>query len=356
MNPAPRRGFLASIGTAATAGLAGCTGTFGGSKPTLTMIDWGYVYNNDVLADFEDRHDCTVERQAAQGSAETLSLLRSGRSDHDLVPLGNYAVTPAMNEGLIEPIDLDRVPSYGDVFGFLKKDYFEQDGDVYGVPRSFGQTPLAVNTELVDGDVTALRDLWEDEALDGLVGGRDDARLQALYRNAAFGEPLNPTSRAEVDFDALKSDLVARLENTAGVWGSGGDSEQLMRNETVGVQPVWNYVIISLRNDGLPVERVRPEEGTKAWFIQHCVREGAENRELAHTFIEEWQSRFGYESLMEPFGIAIPNERVFEERDVEESAYGIDDPGQFIYEEPKPPELIQAYSETWSEAKAEADV
>ncbi|MFB6119213.1 PotD/PotF family extracellular solute-binding protein [Halosegnis sp.] len=351
---ASRRWFLGSFGAAATAGLAGCAGAFGRTKPTLTMIDWGYVYNNDILADFEQRHDCKVERQAAQGSAETLSLLRSGRSDHDLVPLGNYAVTPAMNEGLIEPIDLGQVPSYGDVFDFLKKDYFEMGGDVYGVPRSFGQTPLAVNTDIVDQEVTALRDLWSDD-LAGVVGGRDDARLQVLYRNAAFDQPLNPTSREEVDFEALKTDLIARLENTAGLWNSGGDSEQLLRNETVGVQPVWNYVVVSLQSE-LPIQRVRPAEGTKAWFIQHCVRAGAENRELAHTFIEEWQSRYGYRSLMAPFSIAIPNERVFEEHDVDPSTYGVDNPDQFIYEEPKPPELVEAYSETWSEAKAEADI
>ena len=375
-----RRAFLGAVGATLGVGAAGClggdsgngngngngngsgegsgnggatAGSGGGGSGTLRIIDWGYVYNDGVIEEFENRHDATVERQAAQGSAETLSQLRAGRADYDIAPLGNYAVKPAMDEGLIQPLDLDRIPSYGDVFDFLKKDYFETDGQVYGVPRSFGQTPLAVNTDLVDRDVTALGDLWDDD-LAGLAGGRDDARLQVLYRNAAFGADLNPTSTDEVDTDALRSDLVGRLQNTNGLWGNGGESEQLLRTEQVGVQPVWNYVIQAMENDGLPIQRVFPEEGTKAWFIQHTIRAGAENPDLAHTFIEEWQSEMGYRSLMEPNNIAVPNERVFEEQDIDRSRLGLDDPDQFIYEEPKPPELIQAYSRVWSEAKTQS--
>ena len=361
---ASRRAFLGAVGGGFGVGAAGClgggngnggtTGNGNGGSGTLRIIDWGYVYNDGVIEAFEDRHGVTVERQAAQGSAETVSQMRAGRADYDIAPLGNYAVKPAMDEGLIQPLDLDRIPSYDDVFDFLKMDYFESDGQVYGVPRSFGQTPLAVNTDLVDRDVTALADLWDDE-LAGLAGGRDDARLQVLYRNAAVGETLNPQSENEIDVDALRADLIDRLENTAGLWGNGGESEQLLRTEQVGVQPVWNYVIQAMQSDGLPVERVFPEEGTKAWFIQHTIRADAENPDLAHTFIEEWQSEMGYRSLMEPNNIAVPNERVFEEQDIDRSVLGLDDPEQFVYEEPKPPELVETYSRTWSEAKTRSD-
>ncbi|MES3516719.1 MAG: extracellular solute-binding protein [Natronomonas sp.] len=350
---ASRRAFLGGLTTTLGASAAGCLGADSGSG-TLRIIDWGYVYNDGVIEEFEDRHDVTVEIQSAQGSAETLTQLREGRAEYDIAPLGNYAVKPAMDEGLIQPLDLDRIPSYDEVFDFLKMEYFESDGQVFGVPRSFGQTPLAVNTELVDRDVTALADLW-DEDLAGVVGGRDDARLQVLYRNAAVGTDLNPTAMDDVDFEALREDLIDRLNNTAGLWGNGGESEQLLRTEEVGVQPVWNYVIQAMEADGMPIERVFPEEGTKAWFIQYTVRDGAENPDLAHQFIEEWHSEMGYRSLMEPNNIAVPNERVFEEQDLDRSILGLDDPEQFIYEEPKPPELVEAYSETWSEAKTQAD-
>ena len=64
----------------------------------------------------------------------------------------------------------------------------------------------------------------------------------------------------------------------------------------------------------------------------------------------------GYDSLMTPNNIAVPNEQVFEEHDVNRASYGLDDPDQFIYEEPKPQSLVQQYTETWNTAKTEADL
>ena len=350
INSLSRRQFLATSAGVGIASVAGCTS--GGGGGTLSLIDWDYVYSDDALAGFEDRTGIQVDRQSAQSSAENLSLMRAGRSDHDIVPLGNYAVTPAMDEGLIQPIDVDAVPAYEDIFDFVKKSYFETDGEIYGVPRSFGQTPLAVNTDLVDRPVTSLADLFDPE-LEGLIGGRDDARLQFLYERAAAGkEQLNPTSAANVDFDRTRERLAEHASLAGGLWTSGGNSGELMRNEQVGVQPVWNYITVSLQEEGLPIEKVYPEEGTKAWFIQLCVREGAENVEEAHRFIQDWHENMGYESLMAPSNIAVPNAAVFDQNGVDKAAFGLDDPDQFLYEDPKPQSLIQRYTEVWNEAKS----
>jgi spermidine/putrescine transport system substrate-binding protein len=349
-----RRQYLAGIGTGLTAVGAGCAGTRGGSGATLRLLDWNYVYADGIFDEFERETGITVELQAAQSSAQSLSLLRSGRSDHDIVALGNYAVPPAIEEGHLQPVDLDAVPAYDDIFDVVKRDYFTADGSVYGVPRSFGQTPLAVNTDEVDGEVTSLRALF-DESHGGRIGGRDDARLQFLYERAAFGEePLNPTSTEGIDFETTRERLARHVELASGLWSSGGESEQLLRSGEVAVQPVWNYVISAMQSDGLPVERVYPEEGTKAWFIQFCIPEGAENVEAAHRFVQEWHAGLGYESLMAPSNIAVPNERVFEENDVDLAAFGLDDPDRFIYEEPKPQSLIERYAQVWSEAKSAA--
>jgi spermidine/putrescine transport system substrate-binding protein len=350
-----RRRYLQVAGATGLALGAGCTGTFGGSGGgTLKILDFGYVHGEEQITAFEERHGATVEIQNAGSSARELSLLRSGRSDHDLLALGNYAVTPAIDDDLIRPIDLERVPSYAAVFDFLKKDYFERDGEVYGVPRSFGQTPLVYNADEVDTAPRSWQALW-DERYDGVIGGRDDARLQFLYARAAYGiEPLNPTNADRVDFDRMRDTLAEHVGLAGGLWGSGGDSVSLLRNGQVTLQPAWNYVVRSLQSEGFPVERVYPDEGTKAWFIQFCVRNGAENPDLAHTFIEEWFTEMGYESLMQPSGIAVPSREVFESNDVPLSEYGLDEPDRFIYEEPKPQSLVEAYTEAWTEAKNRA--
>jgi spermidine/putrescine transport system substrate-binding protein len=354
---ATRRQALGTIAGAVAATGAGCVGSLGGgsSDRTLTILDWEYTYTNGVIEDFEDRHDATVELQAAQSSARNLSLLRTGRSNHDVVTLGNYAVPPAIEEDLIAPLVLDEIPMYDAIFDFVKKEYFTAGNDTFAVPKTFGQTPLVYNTDAIEAGIDSLDVLWNTE-YGGRIGGRDDARLEILYANAAKGFPLNPDSIEGIDLDAVKQALVERLQLTGGLWGSGGESEALVRNGEVAVEPIWNYVANGLIDEGLPIAKVYPKEGTKAWFTSHTIRRNAENVDLARQFINEWHASMGWPSMMKPLGTAVPNQQVFDENGVPKAKYGLDDPSRFIYEQPKPPELIEAYSRTWSEAKSQASV
>jgi len=363
-----RRNYLRTAGVSALAGLAGCLGedsagdgSGGGSsgrktdtdklEDSLKILDFGYRYNNEVLEKFENEYEVKVSLKGGGGSAENLALLRSGRSDHDIVTLGNYAVAPAMREGLLQPVDLSKVPQYQNIFDFVKKDYFEQDGNVYGVPASFGQTPLAYDTEEVSSKPKSLKILF-DEQYAGEIGGRDDARLQFLYARAAHGlEPLNPKSVDDFDKENMQNHLLKHLKASNALWSSGGEAGKLLKNGSVNITPAWNYVIKSLQGDDFPADRSYPEEGTKAWFLQNCIRKDAKHPNIAHKFINEWQRSIGWTSLMNEFGIAIPNDQVFNEHDVKLSDYGLDKPDRFIYEGPKPPEVIEAMSKVWVNAK-----
>jgi len=247
------------------------------------------------------------------------------------------------------------VSNYNEVFDFLKKDYFESEGEVYAVPRSFGTAPLVVDTSRITNDVTSLNSLW-DTQYDGLIGGRDDARYQLSFANMAYGRDPNPQSLDELNDDAVKQDFIDRLELSSSLWSTGGDAESLMRNGEVAIQEMYNFNALSLTESSDEFEQLFPAEGARAWFLTYTIPTGADNVDMAHTFIEDWHAELGYDGLMAPNQIALPNERVFEERDVDESAYGIDDPDQFIYEEPKPQSLVGRYTETWNQAKTEADL
>lgn len=106
---------------------------------------------------------------------------------------------------------------------FVKQDYFRADGQIYAAPRSFGQTPLAVNTDEVSAEeVTSLSVLF-DQDYEGLVGHRDDARLQFLYERAANGKtPLNPSSADQVDFADTRDNLERHVELAGDLVGVTG--------------------------------------------------------------------------------------------------------------------------------------
>ncbi|PYZ03123.1 hypothetical protein C8039_15015 [Halogeometricum sp. wsp3] len=71
-------------------------------------------------------------------------------------------------------------------------------------------------------------------------------------------------------------------------------------------------------------------------------RDGAENPELAHTFIRSAHAD-GLQVAEGPSNIAARTSRYSPEQDVEKAASDSTTPRPFIYEEPKPQPLIDQY-------------
>ncbi|MCD2204826.1 substrate-binding domain-containing protein [Halobacterium sp. KA-6] len=89
--PIQRRKFLATVGTAATVGLAGCSSVLGSDESgaevtgeTLTLTTTTSTYDTGLLdalnAPFEDMYGVTVD-SVAQGTGAALETARNGNSD-----------------------------------------------------------------------------------------------------------------------------------------------------------------------------------------------------------------------------------------------------------------------------------
>lgn len=319
---------------------------------TLRILDWGYVHESAVLERFERRHDVVVEVETAANSASVIERM-AREPVPDLVALGNYAVPQAIDQGLLQPLDVDRIDAYDTVFDGLKRDYFDRNGKTYAVPRSFGQTPLCYHADRVETPP----DSWK-ALIDGRVSpacARDDAQMTALYLSVLDGFAVSDTPLSEVDSDRLHDDFVDYLQPVEGLWQTAGDAQALFRRlDPVAGGPVWRFAARQLQRSGVPVEIVQPTEGTKAWFIQFARPAGSTADTLSRSFIDAWHDWLGWETLMQPLGIAIPSEAVFERYDADVSAYGLDDLNDFVEQPPLTAETVSRCREVWTEAKRTA--
>jgi spermidine/putrescine transport system substrate-binding protein len=345
--------MLKTLGGAGTLGLAGCLGSLGGSGSgdELNMLVWTYTMDDEYVKQFEDEHDVTVNVDSAQSSAENLSLLRAERSNHDIVAAGTYIIPPLVEEGLVQPLDTSRLETWDGVWDFVRDFEDLQYDDNYLMPTTLGLTPVAYNPELLPHEPEpTLTELWNED-YDGLIGGRDDARLQILYARVAHDlQPINPSSVDEVDWDELRQLLVDRLELTNGLWSSGGDSSSLLTNEQVGIQELWHYVPQTLKDEGFPVEVL--DSRKKTWVTGYTIPETAENIDLAYEWTDFYIKEAG-PAYAESSGTYIANEEAMSQVDGM-SKDELGDPSSFIVEQSKPEEVIQRYSEIWNEAKTEA--
>lgn len=316
---------------------------------TLRVLDWDYVYETAALDRFERRHDAVVEVRTVPNSATAIEQLRSDDT-LDLVALGNYAVPEAIEAGLLQPLALDRLESYAAVFDQLKRPYFEENGQVYATPRSFGQTPLCYRTDELTQPVS-----WNvlQESQSTPTCFRDDAQLAGLYSALLNGRAPTVQACEAVGTDQLVDEFTRLLEPVDGLWATAAASQALFdRLEPVGIGPLWRFAARRLQRAGAPVEVVRPNEGTKAWFIQFARPATSTADDLAAAFIDAWYDWLGWESLMRRLDIPIPTADVFDQYDVERATYGFDDFEQFIEQPALSTTAVDRYTDAWRQAKA----
>lgn len=319
-----------------------------GSQRKLLILDFGYVYDGARLERFERQHNAVVEIETVTSSSQIINRLKTDPVP-DLAVLGNYAVPQAITEDLLEPIAVDQISGYDSIFDQLKRGYFERGTDVYAVPRSFGQTPLCYRTDRVDSPVTAWSALWRGEI--GVSMFRDDPQLALAY---ATMDPNLPVTEVSDDIDAgtLRRIFVEILQQIDHLWVTADGSQLLFRRlDPVGAGPMWRFAARKLRRMGEPIQIVRPETGLKAWFIQFVRPAGSGDDSLANAFIEEWFDSLGWDSLMQPLGIAIPSYEVFDRHDIDIEAYGVNEFEQFIEQPPLQQETVDRCEQAWEYAK-----
>src|SRR5699024_9744887 len=89
-----------------------------GGEKTLTVANWkGYGSDEPYGADtFEEICDCKVVHQYYNSSEELLNMLRQGGiGEIDVILTNPLYIDVAIDEGLIQPIDTEKVDSYDDL-------------------------------------------------------------------------------------------------------------------------------------------------------------------------------------------------------------------------------------------------
>lgn len=106
-----KRILLASL-LLVTLALASCRK----ETPTLSLLVWeGYAGASFVRA-FEESHHCKVNASYMGSSDELVAKLRGGSaSNYDVISPSSDVATMIATSGLAAPLDLSKIPAYGDL-------------------------------------------------------------------------------------------------------------------------------------------------------------------------------------------------------------------------------------------------
>lgn len=364
--PRTRRSYLKSAGSTAIAmtALAGCTGGDGGGNQTagtsddglsdtLNIFAWGTYLKDPWVKSFEEEFGVTVNTETYSSNADAINKLRVVEpGTYDLVMPTNYAVERAMSMDLLEPIGVDDIPVYSDMFEALKLDAFNKDGGTYAVPADFGITGLLYRPDQIERDIgeTVSLDILWDDTFEGRLCNRDNAKLEVFYGSLKNGQdPNNPS-----DLDAVKSTLSEHVPLLRTYWTSSADTIQIMNSGEVDVMTAWDGPYRRLQDEGKNVAYATFEEGTKGWLDTFAIPKGAENKATAQAYINYCMGEQARTWLNET-GYATASKRA-DYSDEELKKYNLTDEAldSFTFQQFVPNERQEKYDELWTDVKTSA--
>jgi spermidine/putrescine-binding protein len=257
--------------------------------PTLNLLVWeGYADASYVKA-FEDENHCKVSASYMGSSDELVAKLRGGSSgNYDVISPSSDVATMIATTGLAAPLDLGKLPSYGQLSPQLTSlPLVRVKGAVYGVPFMWGPDPMIYDTTAFPLAPDSWNVMW-DPKLKGKVSVWDD--LSTVYMAAQVlgydkPDPAHLYNLNDEELEAVKKKLIGLKPNIRKIWSTGGELTNLFQNHEVVIAMGWPLMTNQLRKSNFPAGEIIPKENTTGWIDHLMITAGSDNKDLAYKFL-----------------------------------------------------------------------
>lgn len=249
----------------------------------LNAILWeGYATEKSIRG-FEEEYGVDVNVTSIASNDEVFAKIRNKNGQYDLIPATTDVSAQYIESGLVQPIDLGQVPETENLFeAFRDLPQAEQDGETYGVAHTWSADPIIYNADAIEDPEASYEALFNEEHA-GSVALYDE--LGSLWVGAlVLGYDPFELSEDEmnevVDLMAEQKDLVRKY------WTSGDDLIKLMASGEVDIASGWNYMYTELKDQGVNVKRLTPEEGNLGWVDVLMIPVEASNPCAAYKWMD----------------------------------------------------------------------
>jgi len=273
-------GLLAACAGGTTAPGGAATSAAGGEDKVLNLFAWSEYVPQGLLDGFTAETGIQVNYDAYSSNEEMYAKIKAGASGYDLIQPSDYWVSLMAKEGLLEELDLSKIPNIANVDPSLPYDLYDP-GHKYSVPYQWGSVALAVNTEKVTTPITSYSDLWNPDFANRIVLLDDERQIIGM---ALLTLGYDPNTTDEAELDAARAKLLELVPNIR-LFDSDTPSTALLSGEAdLGL--IWNGEASIAHADNPAIDYVYPSEGTIFWYDNLSIIKGAEHVDAALAFMD----------------------------------------------------------------------
>jgi putative spermidine/putrescine transport system substrate-binding protein len=295
----------------------------GEGEGQLTVLAWpGYVEDGttspdvDWVTPFEEETGCQVTVQTFGTSDEAFTLFQTNPEEYDVISASGDASLRLVAGGFVQPVNVDLIPSYAEIFDDLKnKDYNTVDGVHYGVPHGRGANVLMWRTDEVDPAPTSWTEMFDPASpYAGKFSVYDapiyiaDAAVVLMTTNPDLGIE-NPYSLDDTQFQAAVDLLKAQKPAVGEYWGDYTKQISSFQNGNTVIGTTWQVIanVLQGSDPAVPVEVVKPVEGATGWSDTWMINSKTENINCSYLFLDHITSAEINIQIAEYFGEAPGN-------------------------------------------------
>jgi spermidine/putrescine transport system substrate-binding protein len=249
----------------------------------LSLATWPNYHSPANLENFAKTTGARVSMSVFGSNEEMLAKLQAGGSGWDVLVPTNYAISTYVKLGLIEPLDLSRIPNF-DPAGFEQK-FMAQgtvDGKVYAVPKNWGTTGWVYDTSKLKARPTTWKEFWalsQGEASGQVIV--HDYQLTAIGNALkSFGYGFNSLDPKELaDAEKLLIEVKPHL------FAINSDIQPSMRSGDATIAMSWTGDASQLHRDNPAMQYVLGKEGGEIWSDFFAIPKSSEHQDAAYAFI-----------------------------------------------------------------------
>jgi putative spermidine/putrescine transport system substrate-binding protein len=308
-----------SSGTAAPSMLS----ELGENEDSVSVLAWpGYVEDGrtdpavDWITSFEEETGCEVTVQTFNTSDEAFTLMTTNPTEYDVISASGDASLRLVAGGYVQPVNVDLIPSYAEVFADLKdKDYNTVDGVHYGVPHGRGANVLMWRTDEVPTAPTKWAEIFDpNSAYAGKFSVYDapiyiaDAAV-VLMNTRPDLNIKNPYSLDQTQFDAAIELLQQQKPAVGEYWGDYTKQIDSFTNGNTTIGTTWQVIANVLQGADVPVEVVKPEEGATGWSDTWMINSKTTEPNCSYALVNHLTSAPVNIQIAEYFGEAPGNSK-----------------------------------------------
>jgi len=227
----------------------------------------------------------------------TMRAAGVGKSPYGVVMTNEIYASVLRAEGQFQKLDRGQIPNYADLYPIATA-----AADGWGVVGLISPIGIGYRTDMVKTPPKSWKDLWTNPEFKGRLGlysiQNTAGKMMLMLASKMYGGDIH---NIDVGFK--------KLAELGKVMQTDFNMSTMMSTGEVVVAPFDFGEIARLRNQGLPVDCITPEEGLLMWDQTFNIPMGAPAA-VAHAYIDFILSPEGQTVLMKEFFVSPVNRKV----------------------------------------------